>query len=108
MSDPATQAAAAAPSELDQAVSVLSDALPVLETVLGVAFPGSGAAIAIGVKIAQGIEAGIPEAEKLYAQFQSSTPPTQTELDAYAVGEESAYETLMADIKAKQAAAATS
>jgi hypothetical protein len=99
MSDPAT-----APTTVDQIVAGLSDALPVLETVLGVMLPGSTAALAIGVKIAQGVAAAVPEAEKLYAQFQSSTPPTTAELDAYAVGEQSAYETLMADIKAKQAA----
>lgn len=57
-------------------------------------------AVATGIKIAEGVAASVPEAQALYAQFQSGTIPTQAELDAYAAGEDSAYAKAMAAIDA--------
>lgn len=102
MSDPA--AAVPAETDLDMIVDALKSALPIAETIVAALFPAAAGAAAIAVKIAQGVAAGVPEAEALWAQFQSGTPPTQEQMDAYAAVEQTAYETLMADIKAKLAA----
>ncbi len=58
-------------------------------------------AITTGAKIAEGVVAAVPEAEALWAQFQSGTIPTQAELDAYAAAEDGAYAALMASIDRK-------
>lgn len=84
----------------------LTDAEPVIETIVGMMYPGAGAAAALATKIAAGVAAGVPDAINLYAQFTSGTVPTQAELDAYAADESSSYATMQADITkalAKQA-----
>lgn len=80
----------------------VSQALSIASTIAAALVPGASAGIALGVKIAQGVAAAIPEAETLWAQFQSGTIPSQADLDAYAVAEDGAYAKLMADIAAKQ------
>lgn len=85
-------------------IAGLSQALPVVETVVAATFPGAGTVAALGLKLAQGVLAGVPEAVALYNQFQSATPPTTDELAAYAADEDSAYAKLMADIAARRAA----
>jgi hypothetical protein len=103
MSDPAAPAS----TTLDEITSALSNALPVVETVVAAMFPEAAAAAAIGVKIAQGVAAAVPEAEALYAQFKAGTVPTQAQLDAYATAEDGAYAKLMADLNAAPAPAAS-
>ncbi len=100
------QAQPAAETTLDQVADVFDQALPVAAAIATALAPEAAAAIAIGLKIGQGVAAGVPEAEALWAQFQSGTPPTQDQLDAYAASEQTAYDQLMADIKAKLAAPA--
>lgn len=80
----------------------VSQALAIAAEIAGVLLPGAGAAVSLGAKIAQGVIAAVPEAEALWAQFQSGTVPTQAELDAYALAEDGAYAKLMADIAAAQ------
>lgn len=82
-------------------INGISQALPIVETILSVAFPGAGTTAAVALKIAQGVIAGVPEAVALYNQFQTSTPPTAEQLAAYIADENSAYIQLMADIQAK-------
>lgn len=90
-----------APSTLDKVADALSTALPVVETVVSLLVPAAGPALGIGIAIAKGVIAGVPQAEALWAQFQSGNIPTQAELDAYAAVEQTAYERVMADIAAK-------
>lgn len=90
-------------SQLDDIVTALSGVLPVVEGVVSALAPEAAGAAVVAVKIAQGVAAAVPEAEALWAQFQSGTIPTQAELDAYAADEDGAYAKLMADIAAKQA-----
>lgn len=85
------------------ALDAINTALPVAETVMTMLVPGSGAAAALAIKIAQGVIAGVPQAIALWNQFQSGTVPTQAQLDAYAAAENTAYTQLMADIAAKLA-----
>lgn len=59
-------------------------------------------AVSTGIKIALGVAAEVPEAVALYNQFKDGTMPSQSELDAYAADEDSAYAKLMADIDAAQ------
>lgn len=98
MSDPATE------TTLDKVADAFDKALPIAAAIATALAPEAAAIIALSVKIGEGVAAGIPEAEALWAQFESGTPPTQEQLDAYAATEQTAYETLMADIKAKLAA----
>lgn len=92
-------------SNIDDVVTAVSNVLPVVEGVVVALAPEAAAPVAVGIKIAQGVAAGIPEAEALWAQFQNGTVPTQAELDAYAIAEDGAYAKLMADIKSAQDAA---
>lgn len=91
----------AAPSTSVQ--NIVSEALSIAETIANamaaVGLPIAGA-VATGVKIAQGVVAEIPEAQALWDQFQSGAVPTQTELDAYAAEEDSAFAKLMTDLAA--------
>lgn len=84
-------------------IAGLSQALPMVETVVAAAFPGAGTVAALGLNLAQGVLAGVPEAIALYDQFQTAAPPTTDQLAAYAADEDSAYAKLMADIAAKLA-----
>lgn len=83
----------------------ISTALPIVQTVVDALFPGAAPAAAIGVKIAQGVLAGVPEAQALYNQFQSGDTPTTAQLDAYATAEDGAYAKLMADLAPTKAKA---
>ena len=78
--------------------TIITDALPVAEAVATALAPEAAPAIAMGVKIAQGVAAEVPEAITLYQQFQSGTIPTEAELDAYTTAEDGAYSKLMADL----------
>lgn len=86
-----------------QIIGGLNQALPIVETIVGIVFPGAETTASLALKIAQGVLAGVPEAIALYEQFKAGTPPTQEELDAYIADENSAYAKLMADIDAKLA-----
>ena len=88
-------------TNLNAVADAISSALPIAETIIGVLAPEAGAAAATAFAITKGVIAGIPEAEALWAQFQSGTPPTQDQLDAYAATEQSAYDQVMSDIAAK-------
>lgn len=99
-----SSAAQPASNTTTQIIAGLSQALPIIETIVGVAFPGAATIAAAAVKIAQGVAAGVPEAIALYEQFQSPTPPTAEELSSYAADENSAYSKLMADIDVRLAA----
>lgn len=81
--------------------SGIAEAAPVVETIVEAMFPGVGGAAVLALKIAAGVAAKAPEAVSLYEQFQSGTPPTQAELDAYAAAETGSYNKLMADIAAR-------
>lgn len=90
-----------------QFLAGLKAAGAVIAQVAGVAsaagLPIAGA-VSTGIKIALGVAAEVPEAIALYDQFQNNQMPTQAELDAYAVEEDSAYAKLMADIADAKAA----
>lgn len=88
---------------LDDILTAVEKALPIAESVVSILVPAAGPAAAVAVKIAQGVMAGVPEAEALWARFQSDDIPTQAELDAYAATENAAYDQLMAHIRAKLA-----
>lgn len=88
---------------LDDILTAVEKALPVVESIVGVLVPAAGPAVAIATKIAQGVIAGVPEAEALWARFQNDDIPTQAELDAYAATENANYDQLMAHIRAKLA-----
>lgn len=92
------------PSTTAQIIAGLSQALPIVETIVAAAFPGAGTIAAAALKVAQGVAAGVPQAIALYEQFQTATPPTTEELTAYAADENGAYAQLMADIDARLAA----
>jgi hypothetical protein len=81
----------------------LGDAAPVVETILDILFPGSVATIGLGVKLAQGIAAGVPQAVALWDEINSDVPPTAAELAADIADENSAFNKVMADIDAKLA-----
>jgi len=85
--------------------AVTDAAVPVVETILDIAFPGSVALINTGIKIAQGVEAGVPTAIALWNEINSDTPPTAAELAADIADENSQFNKVMADIDAKIAAA---
>lgn len=89
---------------IDQFLAAGGKILPVVETIATMLLPEAAPAVSIGVKIAQGVAAEIPEAIALWEQFQSGAVPSQAELDAYAEAEDGAYAQLMADIAAKRAA----
>ena len=105
MSDPANSSAPAPASSIETTinavVAALGKALPAVELIVTALAPEAAGAIATAVAIAKGVAAGVPEAESLLSQFQSGTPPTQAQLDAYLAQENTAYETVMADIQAK-------
>lgn len=82
----------------DDILAAGQELLPIIETVAAVLFPGAGAAVSIGSKIAQGVVAAVPEAEALWLRIQSGDVPTQAELDAYAKAEDGAYAKLMAQL----------
>lgn len=90
-------------TKISNAVVAVTAAIPVLEAVAIALAPGAAAAIATAANITRGVVAGVPEAVALWQQFQSGNVPTQAELDAYAAVENTAYETVMADIQAKLA-----
>lgn len=89
-------------ADIQAVAAAFGKIIPVVETVGAVLVPGAGPALATAISIAKGVVAGVPEALDLYEQFQSDTPPTQEQLDAYAAGEDAAYEKLIADISARQ------
>ena len=104
MSDP-NQPVPATSTDLGAVADAIGSALPVVETVLSILVPGSGPAMSAAIAIAKGVVAGVPEAEALYAQFKSGTPPSAAQLFAYIAQEQSAYDQVMADIQAKLKAA---
>src|SRR5438132_516917 len=67
--------------------------------------PALGGAVAIGVKIVQGVIANEPAAVALYQQIRGGTPPTAAQLQKYASDYETSYQKLNADINAKLATA---
>lgn len=79
----------------------VSQALPVVEGIVLALAPEAAPVLGIAVAVAKGVAAGVPEALALWNRFRSGDIPTQAELDAYAASEQTAYETLMADIEAK-------
>ncbi len=87
----------------DDLMAAAAELLPMAQTIMGVLVPGSGEMVSIATKIVQGVAAAVPEAEALYARIQSGDVPTQAELDAYAVGEDSAYSKMMAQIATAKA-----
>jgi len=80
---------------------VLGTEFDVMKTVLHVMVPGIGDAIETAIGIAKGVVAGVPAAVALYRQFQSDTPPRQSQLDAYAKTEQAAYEKAMSAVTEK-------
>jgi hypothetical protein len=87
-----------------EVLDTISKALPIVQGIAEALLPGAGAIASTAVQIAQGVIAGIPEAEALWAQFQNGSVPTEAEMQAYAASENSAYQQLMSDIAAKLAA----
>ncbi len=98
-----SQTGKAVEAEIQSVADAIAKILPVVETVAGVLAPEAVAAVATGVAIAKGVLAMEPQALALWNQFQSGTPPTQDQLDAYAATEQTAYDQVMADIQAKLA-----
>lgn len=99
-----SQTGQAVEAKIQSVADAIGKALPVIETVAAVLAPEAAAAVATAIAVAKGVIAMEPEALALWDQFQSGTPPTQDELDAYAATEQASYEKVMADIQAKLAA----
>lgn len=100
MSDPAKS------SNLEQEIETgISDAAPIVATIVSVMFPEAATIAGISAKIAQGVVAGIPEAKALYAEIMSDNPPTASQLEADIADDNTAYAKAIADIDAKLKAA---
>lgn len=72
-------------------------------TILSAAGVPIAGAAATGIKIALGVAEQIPEAVAAYDRIKSGDIPTQAELDAWSIEEDTAYAKLMADIAAEEA-----
>lgn len=88
--------------------SLVTTALPVVEGIASVAFPGAGVAISLGEKILQGVLAGVPSAVSLANDIKNGKQPTQAELEAFEKDYEDSYQKLKADIAAERAKLPTS
>jgi hypothetical protein len=92
-------------NQVAQTVSqIVTASAPVIDAVVAVAAPEAAAAVGIAEKVIQGVIAEVPEAQALYNQIKSGTPPTAFELAQF----ESAYETDYQKTKADLAAAIAS
>lgn len=98
-----SQTGQAVEAKIQSVADAIGKALPVIETVAAALAPEAAAAVATAIAVAKGVIAMEPEALALWDQFQSGTPPTQDQLDAYAATEQTAYDKVMADIQAKLA-----
>ena len=90
--------------------SIITDAGNVISLVapyVEAAVPAAGPAIAIASQILQGVISAEPTAIALFNQFQSGTPPTPAQVQAYTSAYEADYQKLNSDINAKLAATAT-
>jgi hypothetical protein len=90
-------------AQIQSVADAIGKALPVIETVAAVLAPEAAGAVATAIAVAKGVIAMEPQALALWERFQSGTPPTQDELDAYAATEQAAYDQVTADIQAKLA-----
>lgn len=89
-------------TDITQGAVTVGTILPFLETAASALFPDQTAIIKTIVSIGQDVVNGVPEAVALYDTITSGQPVTQTQLDAYAVAENSSYAKLMADIAAAE------
>lgn len=99
-----SQIGSAVEAKIQSVADAIGKIIPVFETVGAVLAPEAAAAFATATAIAKGVVALEPEALALWDRLQSSNPPTQDELDAYAATEQGAYDQVIADIQAKLAA----
>lgn len=90
---------------LETIVSDVSSVVGALAPIAETLDPALAPAIAIGVKIVQGVLSAEPTAVALYNQIKAGTPPTADQLKQFQADYETAYQQLQADISTKLATA---
>lgn len=90
---------------LTQIANTTGEVVSALAPLITALAPGAAEAVSIGVKIVQGVIAGVPEAIALFDQIKSGTPPTPDQLKAFSDQYEADYQALHADIQERLAAA---